>query len=92
MSVNEILAYLELHYWVLILVFLGSVLIILRLFYKNLNNENLHSLKVKENERSLLISGMLIALTDKSFCNSYRFKTPQSLSNFLVNTIEEKIN
>ena len=59
--------------------------------YSKTLNENLHSLKVKENERSLLISGMLIALTDKSFCNSYRFKTPQSLSNFLVNTIEEKL-
>ena len=48
MSVNEILAYLELHYWVLILVFLGSVLIILRLFYKNLNKENLENLIKKK--------------------------------------------
>ncbi len=49
MSVNAVLAYLELHYWVLILVFLLSVLIILRLFYKNLNKENLEGLIKKEN-------------------------------------------
>ena len=53
MSVNEILAYLELHYWILIVVILGvSILIILRLFYKNLNKENLENLIRKNSNRT----------------------------------------
>jgi hypothetical protein len=59
--------------------------------YSKSLNDKLHTLKVKENERSLLISGTLIALTDEAFINSYKFKNPQSLSNSLVTTIEEKL-
>ena len=59
--------------------------------YSKILNDKLHSLKVKESERSLLISGTLIALTDKAFCSSYKFKNPRSLANTLVTTIEEKL-
>jgi len=59
--------------------------------YSKTLNDKLHTLKVKESERSLLISGTLIALTDKAFCSSYKFKNPQSLSKYLVTTIEEKL-
>ena len=52
MSVNEILAYLELHYWILIVIFGVSILIILRLFYKNLNKENLENLIRKNSNRT----------------------------------------
>jgi len=59
--------------------------------YSKTLNDKLHTLKVKESERSLLISGTLIALTDKAFCSSYKLKNPQSLSNYLITTIEEKL-
>ena len=59
--------------------------------YSKTLNDTLHTFKVKENERSLLISGTLIALTDKAFYNSYKFKNPQSLANLLISTIEEKL-
>ena len=59
--------------------------------YSKTLNDKLHTLKVKESERSLLISGTLIALTDKAFCSAYKLKTPKSLSNYLINTIEEKL-
>jgi len=59
--------------------------------YSKTLNDKLHTLKVKESERSLLISGTLIALTDKAFCNSYKFKNPKSLANYLITTIEEKL-
>ncbi len=60
--------------------------------YSKTLNEILHSLKVKENERSLLISGTLIALTDKAFVESYKYKNPESLAALLVNTIKEKLS
>ena len=59
--------------------------------YSKTLNDKLHTLKVKESERSLLISGTLIALTDKAFCNSYRLKNPKSLAKYLITTIEEKL-
>ncbi|MBA1438312.1 MAG: N-6 DNA methylase [Epsilonproteobacteria bacterium] len=59
--------------------------------YSKTLNDKLHTLKVKESERSLLISGTLIALTDKAFCSSYRLKSPKSLAKYLIATIEEKI-
>ncbi|MBC6425316.1 MAG: N-6 DNA methylase [Ekhidna sp.] len=62
------------------------------LSYSKSLNEKLHSLKVKESERSLLISGTLIALEDKAFLNSYKYENPQSLTNLLVNKIEEKLS
>ncbi len=60
-------------------------------YSKTLNNK-LHFLKVKESERSLLISGILIALEDKAFRSSYKLKTPKHLSVLLVNTISEKLS
>ncbi len=59
--------------------------------YSKTLNDKLHTLKVKESERSLLISGTLIALTDKAFCSSYKLKNPKSLANYLITTIEEKL-
>ncbi|MEA3512370.1 MAG: N-6 DNA methylase [Campylobacterota bacterium] len=59
--------------------------------YSKTLNDKLHTLKVKESERSLLISGTLIALTDKAFCTAYKLKNPKSLSNYLITTIEEKL-
>ncbi len=60
--------------------------------YSKTLNDSLHNLKVKEHERSLFISGTLIALTDKAFCNSYKLKEPKSLAKLLISTIEEKLN
>lgn len=54
-------------------------------------NDKLHSLKVPESNRSLLISGALIALSDKAFYNSYNYQTPKELSENLVNTIKNKL-
>lgn len=55
-------------------------------------NEHLHSIKVKESQRSLLISGILIALEDESFEASYtKKKNTQDLANLLVNTIKEQL-
>lgn len=55
-------------------------------------NEHLHSLKVKESHRSLLISGILFALEDRSFEAGYILKEdPQDLANMLVNTIREEL-
>lgn len=59
--------------------------------YSKTLNDKLHTLKVKESERSLLISGTLIALTDQAFCSSYKLKNPKSLANALITTIEEKL-
>ncbi len=59
--------------------------------YSKTLNDKLHTLKVKESERSLLISGTLIALTDKAFCTSYKLKNPKSLAKYLIGTIEEKL-
>ncbi len=59
--------------------------------YSKTLNDKLHTLKVKESERSLLISGTLIALTDKAFCTSYKLKNPKSLAKSLIVTLEEKL-
>ncbi len=60
--------------------------------YSKTLNEKLHTLKVKENERSLLISGTSIALTDKAFINGYKYEEPQALANLLVTKINEKLS
>ncbi len=59
--------------------------------YSKTLNDDLHSLKVPESNRSLLISGALIALTDKAFCNAYKFQNPKELSENLINTIKNKL-
>jgi hypothetical protein len=56
-------------------------------FAKKLN-EKLHTHKVLENQRSLLISCVLIALENQAFKNSYQSqKTPQNLASSLVQTV-----
>lgn len=60
-------------------------------FSKELN-EKLHSKKVKESQRSLLISGILIALENTAFKISYKkHKTPTSLAKTLVDTISNEL-
>lgn len=60
--------------------------------YSKSLNDKLHSLKVKESERSLLISGTLIALADQAFINSYKHESPKALANLLVTKINEKLS
>jgi len=56
-------------------------------FTKTLN-ETLHSHKILESQRSLLISCILIALENVAFKNSYAsHKTPKNLANSLVQTV-----
>ena len=56
-------------------------------FAKHLN-EKLHSNKILESQRSLLISCILIALENPAFKASYKSqKTPQNLANSLVQTV-----
>jgi len=51
-------------------------------------NENLHHHKIPEKDRALLISGVLIALSDNAFCKSYKeYETPEELANSLVDTV-----
>ncbi|MDQ7067833.1 MAG: hypothetical protein Q9M40_07575 [Sulfurimonas sp.] len=59
--------------------------------YSKTLNDKLHTLKVKESERSLLISGTLIALTDNDFCLTFKNKSPEKLAKYLITTIEEKL-
>jgi type I restriction enzyme M protein len=56
-------------------------------------NEILHAKKVKESQRSLLISGILIALQNSAFEASFkRHKTAQQLANNLVTTIIDELS
>ena len=60
-------------------------------FSKKLNNK-LHTIKIPGNQRSLLITSILIALHDKEFLNSYEQKeTSKSLAEFLIFTVTEKL-
>ncbi|WP_158991811.1 class I SAM-dependent DNA methyltransferase [Mucilaginibacter sp. L196] len=60
-------------------------------FSKDLN-EYLHTKKVKESQRSLLISGILIALENKVFKISYKqHSKPEDLAIALVNTIATEL-
>jgi type I restriction enzyme M protein len=55
-------------------------------------NEILHAKKVKESQRSLLISGTLIALQNPAFQASFKkFATAQQLANTLVTTIIDEL-
>ncbi|MBF0457548.1 MAG: N-6 DNA methylase [Nitrospirae bacterium] len=59
----------------------------LRQYSSELNN-NLHHYKTTAGDRSLLISSVLIALTDKAFCKAYKeYDKPEDLANYLVNTV-----
>jgi type I restriction-modification system DNA methylase subunit len=60
-------------------------------FTKTLN-EKLHTYKILESQRSLLLSCILIALEDEAFRASYDKKTtPKSLADFLTKTVSEKL-
>ena len=55
-------------------------------------NEILHAKKVKESQRSLLISGILIALQNQAFEASFKkYATAQQLANTLVTTIIDEL-
>lgn len=59
-------------------------------FSKKLN-DNLHLHKIKESDRALLLSCILIALENKSFENSYKtFNNPKQLSEFLLTTVRNE--
>ncbi len=60
-------------------------------FTKQLNDQ-LHTYKIPENQRALLISAILIALEDDIFKTSYSKKTtPKSLADFLTKIVSEKL-
>ncbi len=60
--------------------------------YSKTLNDKLHTLKVAESNRSLLISGALIALKDKAFYKAYKYQKPKELAENLINTIRNKLN
>jgi type I restriction enzyme M protein len=56
-------------------------------------NEILHAKKVKESQRSLLISGILIALQNRAFEASFRrFTTAKKLATHLVSTVIDELS
>lgn len=60
-------------------------------FTKKLN-EKLHSNKILESQRSLLISCILIALENPAFRKSYKsHKTPQNLASSLIQTVSNEL-
>lgn len=55
-------------------------------------NENLHKKKIPEDKRAILFSGILIALEDDTFLKTYdQYKSAQRLSNYLVESIVQKL-
>ncbi len=63
----------------------------LLLEYTRKLNESLHNKKVKESQRSLLISGILIALQNNAFKKAYKsHKTSKRAAKFLVETITDE--
>jgi 16S rRNA G966 N2-methylase RsmD len=60
--------------------------------YSQTLNDKLHSLKVKESQRSLLLSGILIALDDKHFRSGYKsHDEAKDVAKDLVDTIEKRL-
>ena len=60
-------------------------------FTKTLN-EKLHTYKILENQRSLLLSCILIALEDEPFRVSYKMmNNPKNLASFLTKTVSNKL-
>ena len=60
-------------------------------FTKTLN-EKLHTYKILESQRSLLLSCILIALEDEAFRISYdKIITPKNLADFLTKTVSDKL-
>lgn len=61
--------------------------------YSQTLNYQLHKLKIKEDKRSLLVSGVLIALDNKDFYRDYAgISSSKILANTLTSTIEEQLN
>jgi len=55
-------------------------------------NETLHSYKILESQRSLLISCILIALEYKPFKSAYKeYDNSEDLANYLVNTVSNEL-
>ncbi|MBL0315686.1 MAG: N-6 DNA methylase [Flavobacteriales bacterium] len=62
------------------------------LTYSKTLSDKLHSIKIKASQRSLLISGVLIALTDRAFEASYQLHTtPEVLANTLAETVHNQL-
>ena len=60
--------------------------------YSQVLNSNLHKLKIKEDKRSLLVSGILIALGNQDFYRSYAgLSSNKMLANTLADTIKEQL-
>ncbi len=60
-------------------------------FTKKLNDQ-LHTHKIPESQRALLISSILIALENQAFKSSYgSHKTPKNLANALVQTVSNEL-
>ena len=60
--------------------------------YSKTLNGDLHKLKIKEDKRSLLVSGILIALKNKDFYLSYSgMSSSKMLADSVVMTIEEQL-
>lgn len=63
----------------------------LRDFSKALN-EQLHSHKIAESRRSLLLSGVLISLENRAFKKAYtEYDKPEDLADYLVNTVSSEL-
>lgn len=60
--------------------------------YSSKLNDKLHALKVKESQRSLLLSGILMALDDKHFREGYKLhEEAKDVTEDLVRTIEKRL-
>ena len=60
--------------------------------YSKAFNQKLHKLKIKESLRSLLISGILLALRNEAFKVSYeKHKKPEQLTTNLISTISSEL-
>lgn len=61
-------------------------------YSKVLNKHLRDDFEFEENHRPLIVSGILLALEDESFCSSYTKKTkPIEIANLLVTTIKERL-
>ncbi|MFA7051174.1 MAG: N-6 DNA methylase [Bacilli bacterium] len=61
-------------------------------FTKELNDD-LHTHKILESQRSLLISSIIIALENQAFLNSYAVQnTPKSLADSLIHTVSSELH
>lgn len=62
------------------------------LAYSQVLNRTLHKLKVKESQRSILISSILIALKNKAFVAGYKkHSSPGNLATSLVKTVTDEL-